>query len=150
MLQRLTRWCHRRRWAVLGSWVALLVGLFALNSAVGGKFLDDFDLPGSESQEAVDVMEQHGFTTRAGFSGQLVFRADDVNAPAVRAGMERLFAEMERVIAPGEIVSPYTEAGASNITPDGKIAYAEVNLTDRDSDQYTKVGEEARALVDRS
>ena len=150
MLQRLTRWCHRRRWAVLGSWVALLVGLFALNSAVGGKFLDDFDLPGSESQEAVDVMEQHGFTTRAGFSGQLVFRADDVNAPAVRAGMERLFAEMERVIAPGEIVSPYTEAGVGNITPDGKIAYAEVNLTDRDSDQYTKVGEEARALVDRT
>jgi putative drug exporter of the RND superfamily len=150
MLQRLARACYRRRWAVLGAWVVLLVGLYGLNSAVGGKFLDDFDLPGSESQEAVDVLEEHGFSSRAGINGQIVFQADDVNDPAVRRSMEGLFAEMEDVIAPGEIVSPYGDEGARNINGDGTVAYAEVNLADRDSDQYVEVGEDARALVDRT
>ena len=148
MLHRLSRFCHRRRWAVLGAWAALLVGLFALNSAVGGKILDEFDLPGSESQEAVDLLEDHGFSARTGFSGQIVFQADDVTDPAVEQGMEDLFAEMEDVIAPGEIISPYADAGARNVNDDGTIAYAEVNLVDRDSNEYTEVGEEGRELVE--
>ena len=96
MLQRLARFCYRRRWRVLGAWVVLLVGLFALNSSVGGKFLDDFDLPGSESQEAVDLLEEHGFNDRAGATGQVVFKADDVNDPTVRGDMEALFDEVGR------------------------------------------------------
>jgi putative drug exporter of the RND superfamily len=149
-LQRLSRFCYRRRWAVLGTWVVVLAGLFGLNSAIGGKFLDKFDLPGSESQAAVDLLDDHGFSSRTGFAGQIVIQADDVQDPAVRQGMERLFAEMDDVIAPGEIVSPYTEAGARQVNGSGTIAYAEVNLVDRDSDQYTVVGENARALVDRT
>src|SRR5262245_3514568 len=150
MLQRLARVCYRRRRAVFGAWVVVLVGLFALNAAVGGKFLDKFDIPGSESRAAVDVLKDHGFNSRSGFSGQIVFRAADVHDPAARQGMERRFAEMADVIAPGEVISPYTDAGARNVNADGTIAYAEVNLADRDSNEYAKVGEAARALVDRT
>ena len=135
---------------MLGAWVLVLVGFVALNSAVGGKFVDKFDIPGSESGEAVDALKAHGFNSRSGFSGLLVFRAANVRDPAVREGMERLFDEMEDVIAPGEIISPYTDASVGQINADGTIAYAEVNLADRDSDQYTKVGSEARALVERT
>ena len=80
MLQRLARTCYRRRWTVLGGWVVLLVGLFALNTAYGGKFLDEFDLPGSESQQAYDMLDEHGFEARTGFSGQVVFTADGLAA----------------------------------------------------------------------
>jgi putative drug exporter of the RND superfamily len=149
-LQRLAHFCHRRRRAVLGAWVLVLVGFVALNSATGGKFLDKFDIPGSESREALDALRSHGFTSRSGFSGLLVFRAANVRDPAVRESMERLFDDMEDVIAPGEIISPYSDASAGQINADGTIAYAEVNLADRDSDQYTKVGGEARGLVERS
>jgi RND superfamily putative drug exporter len=106
MLQRLARFCYRRRWRVLGAWVVLLAGLFVLNSSFGGKFLDDFDLPGSESQEAVDLLEEHGFDTRAGATGQVVFQADDVNDPTVRRDMEALFDEIAEITAPSEVVSP--------------------------------------------
>jgi RND superfamily putative drug exporter len=147
MLQRLARFCYRRRWRVLGGWVVLLVGLFALNSAVGGKFLDEFDLPGSESQEAVDVMEEHGFDDRAGATGQIVFKADDVTDPTVRREMEPLFDQVAEVTAPSEVVSPYSEEGAHQISPDGTIAYAEVNLSDRDSDELYDIGTEAREAV---
>ncbi len=147
MLQHLARFCYRRRWRVLGAWVVLLVGLVALNSSFGGKFLDEFDIPGSESQEAVDLLEEHAFDTRAGATGQVVFEADDVNDPAVRRGMEPLFDEVADVTAPSEVVSPYSEEGAHQISEDGTIAYAEINLSDRDSDKLVDIGDEARALV---
>jgi RND superfamily putative drug exporter len=148
MLQRLSRSCYRRRRTVLGIWLVVFAGLFGLNSAMGGEFLDEFDIPGSDSQDAVDLLEAHGFSSRAGFSGQLVFRAHDINDPAVRHGMERLFDDMRGVIAPGEIISPYTEAGVRQINDSGTIAYAEINLADRDSDEYAEVGEAARDLVE--
>ncbi|MGH9230053.1 MAG: MMPL family transporter [Acidimicrobiales bacterium] len=147
MLQRLARFCYRRRWRVLGAWIVLLVGLFALNSSLGGKFLDEFDLPGSESQEAVDLMEEHGFDTRAGAAGQVVFKADDVTDPAVRQAVEPVFDDVAEVTAPSELVSPYSEKGAHQISEDGTIAYAEINLSDRDSDVLYDIGEEARAVV---
>ncbi len=148
MLKRLARACYRRRWTVLGAWIVLLVGLFSLNSTVGGKFLDKFSLPGSDSQAAVDIMQSHGFDTRAGAAGQVVFQADNVRDPAVRRGMEGLFARVERAIAPGDVVSPYTPAGARQVNGDGTIAYAQVNMGDRDSDKYVDVGKSVRAIVD--
>jgi putative drug exporter of the RND superfamily len=147
MLQRLARFCYRRRWRVLGAWVVLLVGLFALNSTVGGKFLDEFDLPGSESQEAVDLMEEHGFDTRAGATGQVVFKADDVDDSTVQRDMEALFDEIAEITAPSQVVSPYSPEGAHQISRDGTIAYAEVNLADRDSDELYDIGTEAREVV---
>jgi len=52
-------------------------------ASFGGKFLDEFDLPGSESQEAVDLLEEHGFSTRTGFSVQIVFESGNVDDPVV-------------------------------------------------------------------
>jgi RND superfamily putative drug exporter len=147
MLQRLARTCYRRRWSVLGGWVVLLVGLVVLNTTFGGKFLDEFDLPGSESQQAYDMLDEHGFEARTGFSGQVVFAADDVRDPAVQRGMEDLFVEIEQIVEPGEVVSPYGPEGARFVNDDGTIAYAEVNMGDRDSDEYLAVGDEVRALV---
>ncbi|MGH2476778.1 MAG: MMPL family transporter, partial [Candidatus Limnocylindrales bacterium] len=151
MMQRLARFCYRRRWRVLGAWVVLLVGLFALNSSFGGKFLDEFDLPGSESQEAVDLLEEHGYEDRAGATGQIVFKADDVNDPTVRRDMEALFDEVGQITAPSQVVSPYSPEGAHQISQSGpeagRIAYAEVNLADRDSDELYDIGTEAREAV---
>jgi RND superfamily putative drug exporter len=148
MLQRLARTCYRQRRLVLVSWVVVLVGLVALNSAFGGKFLDDFALPGSDSQDAVDMLEEHGFEARTGFSGQIVFQADDVRDPAVQQGMEQLFSEVEDAVAPGEVISPYTPEGARNVNADGTIAYAEVNLDDRDSDEYAAARDRVHEIAD--
>src|SRR5215471_10487792 len=147
MLQRLARACYRRRWRVLGAWIVLLVGLFALNSAVGGQFLDKFNLPGSDSQAAQDIMKAHGFETRTGAAGQVVFQARDVRDPQVRAGMEALFDKVDHAIAPGDVVSPYSPEGARQVNKAGTIAYAQVNMGDRDSTQYVDVGKTVRGVV---
>ena len=149
MLKQLAHFCYRRRWLVLLGWIGLLVGLVGLNSAAGGKFLDEFSLPGSESQEAIDLLEEHGFESRAGFGGHIVFQAEDgVDDEAVRDAMEGLFADFESQIDDVEIVSPYSPEGARQISADGTVAYAEVNLTDRDSIQYREDGETGRSLAE--
>jgi RND superfamily putative drug exporter len=149
MLQRLARVTYRRRRRVLVGWVLLLIGLIGLNETAGGEFLDDFTLPGSESQQAADLLRASGFGNRAGANGQVVFRADQgVDDPAVRQAMTALFAELEAGIPDTEVVSPYDpQGGGHRSRRDPRIAYAQLDLGDRDSSGYQQAGRTARDLV---
>jgi RND superfamily putative drug exporter len=55
---------YRRRRIVLGVWIVLLVGAFALSGAVGGAFKTEFRLPGTESQAAFDLLAKSSFRDR--------------------------------------------------------------------------------------
>ena len=112
MLTRLARACYRRRRLVVAGWAGVLAGLLALSSSFGGEFVNDFTLPGSESQEATELLAAHDFPTHAGESGQVVFTAADVDDPAVHLGVRRLLADLSATLAPVEVVSPYTQAGS--------------------------------------
>ncbi|MGH9002640.1 MAG: MMPL family transporter, partial [Acidimicrobiia bacterium] len=124
----------------------------SLNGAAGGEFLDEFSLPGTESQEAIDILESHGFADRGGFGGQIVFQADaGVNDPAVKATMTDLFEKFTTQIDGIQIVSPYDAGGERQISQlDPTIAYAEVNFTDRTSTEYQEAGEIARTLAEEA
>jgi RND superfamily putative drug exporter len=149
MLQRLARTTYRRRWLVLGGWVVLLVGLFALVSGAGGDYRTSFDLPGSESQEAFDLLEERGFSDRAGERGQIVFEVDQgVDDPEVQAAMEELFADVEAEVEAVSVVSPYAEEGARQISDDGTIAYAELNFEDRTYEDYQPIADDVVALTE--
>ncbi|MGE5596276.1 MAG: MMPL family transporter [Hyphomicrobiales bacterium] len=149
MLKALARTCYDRRWIVVGAWVALLAALIVLAATAGGAFSTKFELPGAESQDAFDILEDHGFADRAGTQGQVVFEADQgVNDPAVRAAMEDLFAKIPQVVDNATVVSPYDPAGAQQIAPDGQIAYAEINFADRSQEDYTKAGDAIKELRD--
>src|SRR5262245_17501003 len=150
MLTRLGRACYRRRWSVLVGWAGLVVGLMSLSSAYGGEFVNDFTLPGSESQVAQEVLEAHGFPTHAGESGQIVFAADDINDPAVHDGMRNLFDGLDRALAPADIISPYSDAGERFVNEDGTIAFAIIHMGDRTEDEYDAAATRARALVDQA
>jgi RND superfamily putative drug exporter len=147
MLTRLARVCYRRRWLVLVGWGGVLVALVALSSAFGGQFVNDFTLPGSESQAASDFLDAHDFPKKAGQSGMVVFKADDINDPAVKAGMQSLFADLEDVVAPGEVISPYDQGGAHFTNSDKTIAFAPVNMGVRPENEYDDVAARARTLV---
>src|SRR4051812_1431692 len=129
MFQSLAHTCYRRRKLVLGVWLLLLVGLNVLGGAFKGAFENKFDLPGSDSQAAFDVLKTTGFQDRSGFSGHVVFRArQGVDDPAVREAMSGLFDRLGRDVADASVVSPYTDAGQRQRSRDGRIAYAELNM----------------------
>ena len=57
-LYRLGRWSYDRRRTVLALWLAVLVGVGALAAAFGGTTNNKFEVPGTESQQAQELLEQ--------------------------------------------------------------------------------------------
>jgi RND superfamily putative drug exporter len=150
-MRRLARSCYRHRRAVVAIWVVLLVGLSFLASVAGGVFKVDFSLPGSESQRAIDILESSGFGDRAGEQGQIVFEAEQgIDDPAVREVMERFFAGIPAAVDGVGIISPYSEAGSRQVAePERRIAYAELNFSDRKSSEYDEDATTIREMRDQ-
>ena len=146
MLKRLARVCYRRRWRVLAAWLVFLVAVSVVSSSAGGVFRNEFSLSDSESDDASKLLEDRGFANRAGFSGQVVFEADQgVDDPDVRRTMESLFAEIERTVPRTQVVSPYGPEGARQISENGRIAYAELNRADRPDADFQSAADEIKA-----
>ncbi len=149
LLQRLARLMYRRRRLVIGGWVLILVGAVALANAAGGAFHTEYDVPGSDSQAAIDLLTRTGFNTRGGDQGQLVFTSTrGIDDPEVRAAVEPLFAEVERELSRASVVSPYSREGGRQISENGRIAYAQVNLGVRPADAYLDAGDEIEELAE--
>src|SRR5690348_15407984 len=99
MLQRLARLMYRRRRWVLGGWILLLVATFALSNALSGAFKTEFRLPGTESQQAFDLLAKSSFRNKQ-VQAQIVFAANQgVKDPAVQQAMEGLFGDVEQKVA---------------------------------------------------
>jgi len=136
----------RRRWIVVG-WILLLIGLWVISSAVAGKYGSDFALPGSESQRASDLLEARGVNERGGGAFQVVFHADQgIADPVVRQRMEQFFSDVATNVDQVEIGSPYAPENAYQVSADGRIAYAEVFVAERDETDVVKAAGEVKAL----
>src|SRR3954451_8894323 len=111
-MTRIAKWCHDRHWLVIGLWVAAIVGFGALAGASGGGFVDNFSLPGSESQKAVDLLKDK-FPQAAGDSSQIVFKTDSGKLTDA-ANKKRVAAVVKSVSglpSVAGVVDPYAGAG---------------------------------------
>jgi putative drug exporter of the RND superfamily len=116
---------HWRRSLALA--VAVIVGLGALASVAGGQFTDEFSVPGAESQQALDLLEDR-FPAAAHEGATVVFYADE---GTVRDGRRsQAISEARREIsALPEVTSvsnPLSRRGAGQVSGDGKVAFASV------------------------
>jgi putative drug exporter of the RND superfamily len=108
LLYRLGRAAVRRRRLVLLAWAALAIGVIVLGQAAGGRTSDAFDVPGVESQRALDVLKKE-FPTEAGTSAQLVFApaaSGTLSAPRAAAAVDAAVADVAHqpdVAAVGEL-----------------------------------------------
>src|SRR3954469_653485 len=81
-LKRMAPLLGRLAAAAAGHWkrslalvAAVLIGLGGLSAAFGGDFADDFGTPGSESQQALDLLTQR-FPAQSGDTATLVFAVE--------------------------------------------------------------------------
>jgi RND superfamily putative drug exporter len=148
MFRSLARWCYRRHWTVITVWIALIVGLNAVGGAVGAAFDAEFSSPASESSDGFDTLEEYFPGSASAFGGQIVFQTDDgVDDPAVQAAMTDMFAEVAEIDGV-RLVSPYTPFGADQVSDDGTIAFAQINLrNDINESESTVIGEEINELI---
>jgi RND superfamily putative drug exporter len=142
-LARIARWCTAHRKSVVAGWVAILVGVSVLSGAVGTDYANNSSSGNTESQRATAVL-QRDFPTQAGDTDQIVFKANggSVNDAAVRSRIEPMLAKVAELPHVTGVVSPYSGAGAGQISANGQIAFATVNFDQRGFDV-------AKADVDR-
>ncbi len=146
MLVRVAGWCYQRRRLVVLLWVLALAGTVVASSAIGGTYKADYFAPGSESKAAFDLLRDR-FPQKAGDTIQVVFQAPaGVRAPAAKDAIDTLLGDLGKAEHVVGVVSPFGERGAFQISGDGTIAYAEIEL-DRPAQEFTL--EEAKALVDQ-
>jgi len=126
----LARWCHRRRLAVVLSWLGVLIGLTFLAISAGSNFVDSPTLPNTESGTAIALLQRNA-PSSAGTSGMVVWRVDGgtVTDNPVEARMAGALQQISRSSGVAYVVSPYSAGGSAQISKDGKIAYATVNFT---------------------
>ncbi len=149
---KLGRFGFRRRWWVLGAWVAILVSVFALVGAIGASSDSSFSIPDSESKSGFDTLDAYFGGAGSGRSGTIIFRADQgVDDPEVVDAMTELFDEVA-AIEGVTLTSPYSPAGAllglvaTEGPLAGQVAYAQVDLSENLSE--TQSGEIGAEIAD--
>jgi RND superfamily putative drug exporter len=131
-LVALARGSIRYRWWVVAGWI-LLVGLAAVGSrAVGGSFVNDLSVSGTDSQAAYDTMRE-SFPQLSGDPLQVVVRADRGLAdPAVKSLVETSLARIGSSSDVAAVQSPYAPGGT--VSADGTTAIITVVFTERAKD----------------
>ncbi len=124
------RWCYRHRLVVLIAWLVVLATVIGVDRSVGNAYSNTFDLPGTESTKALDLLSA-SLPKQSGDSDSLVWHVSSgtVNDPAVRTRMTALMQLLARAPSVAGVTSPYTPRGAVQISRDGKTAYATVAFT---------------------
>jgi RND superfamily putative drug exporter len=132
IVARVGAWAAGHRRVVVLGWIVTLIAAFAASSAVGTNYGNSFSLKGTDSQRAVDLLKRN-FPAQSGDSDQIVLyaRSGSVTAPAVRARVAPMLAQIARLAHVSGVVSPYSAAGAQAVSRDGRIAFATVNFDQR-------------------
>jgi RND superfamily putative drug exporter len=148
MLERIARFCVRRRGVVLIGWIGiLLVTNFVGNGLLGADYRADMTLPDSESKEVQDQLEAAN-PNRAGFTGQIVFEAPQgVDDPEVQRAMEDLFAQIDE-FGDVDVTSPYEPEGVAQVSDREPIAFAELQVADLEYQDAIDLGTEIEELGD--
>jgi len=127
-MRRFATWTTGHRKTVIIGWIIALVATGMISKSVGAAFSEEFQLPDSDSKQALDLLEER-FPAQSGEAAQIVFKADQgVESPAVERKMEAVFTKVAGFPHVSEVASPYNGSGAAAVSDDGRIAYATVQF----------------------
>jgi RND superfamily putative drug exporter len=124
----LARWCmaHRRR--VVVGWIAVALLVSVLSHAIGPKYASVFGIPGAQSQRAKELLTRE-FPAQSGDVDTIVFHVGTgtIDSPEVRAAIEPMLAQVQKLAHVAGVVSPYSPAGAVQVSTNRMTAFATVN-----------------------
>ena len=127
-LYRLGHWAVRRRRLVVTVWIALLVGVGALSQAVKEDTNDSFSVPGTESQRALDLLEDR-FPGSGGATARVVFAAPaghTLDEPRYREVVEPTVEAAKRV--PQSVTTGEQFAQGFVASRDKKVGFADLHF----------------------
>ena len=126
----LARWCYQHRIVVITAWIGLLIGLAVMSQAVKTSYDNSLTLPGTGSGNAQELL-QRSAPAQAGDSDQIVWQVShgSVRDHAVERRVSAMLARVSRLPEVASVTSPYNPGVATQVSTDGRTAYATVNFT---------------------
>jgi putative drug exporter of the RND superfamily len=162
----LARWSRANAshpWRVILSWIGIVVVLIALVAGVGGSLKDEFEIPGSDTQKATDLIEAE-FAEEQGGVLNLVFAAPPgqrLDTPERKAAINQAIARLKTAEFKPTGKDPEGKAGIESVanpfsddtfSDDGRIAYAEAQfdrvIYEEDRDSVVAVEDTVREMVE--
>ncbi|MGH8982309.1 MAG: MMPL family transporter, partial [Acidimicrobiia bacterium] len=115
---------------MIAVWVVIVVGTVAADVVAGGETSNSFSLPGTESQDATDILEKE-FPDAAGSQALIVFKATGgASVTAQESQVEQALAEAAKLPHVSSASDPFLPAPYSTVsTTDDSIAYSTVAYT---------------------
>src|SRR4030088_233237 len=144
-MPRLARWCLAHRRIVVTGWLLLLVVTVFIASSTGSNYSASNQLSGTQSATAQRLL-QRAAPSVSGDTEQIIIatKTGTVRQPAVQSSVQALLANVARLPNVGSVSSPYTPAGAKQISASGSVAFATVTFT---KDQHVISTTEATRFV---
>jgi RND superfamily putative drug exporter len=126
LLDRIARSASRHWRRSLATAAVIMVALGALAGTLGGEFTDEFSVPGTESQQALDLLEDR-FPAAANEGATVVFYTDegtvgDGDRPQAIADARQAIAELPHVTS---VSNPLSKRG-NQVSDHGRVAFATV------------------------
>jgi putative drug exporter of the RND superfamily len=162
-LARWMRACASHPWRVIISWVGIIALLVVLVGTVGGSLKDEFEIPGSDTQKATDLIESE-FAEEQGGVLNLVFAApagERLDTQERKAAVEAAIAKVKTDEFKPTGTDPEGEAGIESVgdpfsddtfSDDGRIAYAEAQfdrvIYEEDRERVVAVQDAVRETVE--
>jgi putative drug exporter of the RND superfamily len=162
-LARWTRACASHPWRVVLSWLGIIALLIVLVSTVGGSLKDEFEIPGSDTQRATDLIEEE-FAEEQGGVLNVVFAAPEgerLDAPQFKAAVDSAIAKLRTSEFKPTGEDPDGDAGLESVgnpfdeqtfSDDGRIAYAEAQfdriIFEEDRERVVAVQDAVRETVE--
>ncbi|MFB2599700.1 MMPL family transporter [Herbiconiux sp. P17] len=150
LLYRIGRFAFRKAWYVVAAWVLVLGALLGTGLALGGQTQESFTIPGTESQQTIDKLENL-FPSAAGAAATVVIVAPDgqsVNDDTVKQEISDVADDLGNLDQVAAVVSPYSEYATNAISEDGTTALLKVqfdgpatDVTDATLTQVTTAGD---------
>ncbi|MDH6579926.1 MMPL family transporter [Kitasatospora sp. MAP5-34] len=128
LLYRIGRSAFRHRRAVLAAWLTVLAAIAACVFAFGGSTNNEFTIPGSQSQQALDSMAK-SFPAASGTSAQIVFTAPaghQVTEPQYASAIDATMAGAAHAPQVRAVLNPLTSKA---ISPDHRTALGQVQYS---------------------
>jgi RND superfamily putative drug exporter len=115
---------------VLIAWLCALALTVVIQSSTGSRYASGTKLSGTQSAQAANLLSQAAPSV-AGDTERVVIavKQGSVTDPQVRASVDPMLSRLSQLPNVSAVTSPYSPAGAAQISKNGKVAFATIDFS---------------------